>query len=93
MERKIAREFVCVVVFVCVYVCVRGPYGFGAGSSLIICIFSFELLFAALRAAQTPQGPPSNSVKRQVRHKLIIRRLRTHTHTQTQTHTHMHVRA
>lgn len=45
---------------VCVYsvcVCLRGPYGFSAGSRLIICIFSFELLFAALRAAQTPKGP------------------------------------
>lgn len=59
-ERK--REQVNEIVFVyvcilCVCVCLRGPYGFSAGSRLIICIFSFELLFAALRAAQTPKGP------------------------------------
>lgn len=55
-------DSVCVVVAlqVCahVYVCVRlrVPSGFGAGSGLIICIFSFELLFAALHAAQAPTG-------------------------------------
>ena len=38
--------------------------------------FHFELLFAALHAAQAPEEPPSNSVKRQVRHKLIMGRLR-----------------
>lgn len=76
MEREQETEFVCVVVFLCVSVCVRVPYGFCAGSSLIICIFSFELLFAALHAAQAPEGLPTNSVKRQVRHKLIMGCLR-----------------
>ena len=74
--------------------CVCGvPMDLVLGSRLNISIFSFELLFAALRAAQTPKGPPSNSVKRQVRHKLIIRRVRiiasnsqAHTHN-TLTHT------
>lgn len=72
-ENKWTREFVCVAVYV--GLCVH-PHGFSAGSSLIICIFSFELLFAALRAARTPKGLQSNSVKRQVRHKLIIPRLK-----------------
>lgn len=72
------NERVCLCGCACpvVYLCPRCPCGFSAGSSLIICIFSFELLFAALRAAPTPKGLQSNSVKRQVRHKLIIRHLR-----------------
>lgn len=77
-RKREVNERVCLCGCACavVYLCPRCPCGFSAGSSLIICIFSFELLFAALRAAPTPKGPQSNSVKRQVRHKLIIRHLR-----------------
>lgn len=53
-ERGEGMEGVCLRGCVCVPL--RGPYRVGGGSGLIICIFSFELLFAALRAAQTPTG-------------------------------------